>query len=290
MWGTVGVALLGLIATTGVAQGIDILTRLEGIPVSSLLFHRGLFGIMLLLLLFRPRQKELWPRRPRIALMRLASSGLTFAGWFGAIAYLSAPVATALMLLDCIVLAAIKSARINVRASTAEWALSLSLVAYVVAIWQVSPVTTGHIVIGSAAAGAAILARAASMHLWQVGTEIGEVAFHRIAIPLAGGFLAGLFGSGGIPSFVGVYPTFLILGTAALGVIGYMTTDFLVGRLGAYRARLIDVLAVPVLAVFAVRQPYDFTVNVVAALAVMTVSTCLVVTGHFGAYANLRCK
>jgi hypothetical protein len=136
--------------------------------------------------------------------MRLASSGLTFAGWFGAIAYLSAPVATALMLLDCIILAAIKSARINVRASTAEWALSLSLVAYVVAIWQVSLVTTGHIVIGSAAAGAAILARAASMHLWQVGTEIGEVAFHRIAIPLAGGFLAGLFGSGGIPSFVGV--------------------------------------------------------------------------------------
>ena len=240
---------LVLVATAGVAVGVDYLTRTTSISLGTLLLYRGLIGILLLLLWHRPSPAELRPREPRMAIARLVAAGLTFVGWFGAIAFLSAPFATALLLLDSLVLELVKSLRDRTLLSLPEVCVFSCVIGYVGAVSLTRDQLSADFTIGIALAVLAIGARTISMEIWARSCEQGEAELIRIFIPLLGGALTGLvmtFGSLTPPSFIVLC---LISATAALGLLTYLTEDQVILRLGAFRTRLVEIFAVPLLAV-----------------------------------------
>jgi drug/metabolite transporter (DMT)-like permease len=243
------IAAVVLIATTaGISLGVDIVTRFDNVSVGSLLMYRGLLGILVLGLWKRPRLGELWPNKPGLAIIRLIFGGLTFAGWFGAITYLSAPVTAALLLVDCVLLRLIKACRMNWKISIAEIAVFFCLTVYVSAVWAASRQASEDLVVGVILVAVAVVARAASLHVWERSCELGEKPVLRILIPLLGSTLVGIALCRGAPSLLPPDAAPVILLTAALGVLAYSSADVVVFLFGAFRTRLVELLAVPILA------------------------------------------
>jgi hypothetical protein len=243
------IAAVVLIATTaGISLGVDIVTRFDSVSLGPLLMYRGLLGILVLGLWKRPRLGELWPKKLGLAILRLVFGGLTFAGWFGAITYLSAPVTAALLLVDCVLLRLIDMCRKNHHIPIAELTVFFCLTVYVSAVWAASTRASEDVAIGVLLVVVAVVARAASLHVWERSCELGETPVLRILIPLLGSTLVGFAMCRGAPSLLPADAAPLILLTAALGVLAYSSADVVVLLFGAFRTRLVELLAVPILA------------------------------------------
>jgi len=94
-----------------ITVSIELLSRRAHLSLATILVDRSLLALVLLALIVRPSPAQWLPRSPRLALLRVLTGGLTFVGWFGAIAMLSGRVTQAILLLDAIILAYLRGPR-----------------------------------------------------------------------------------------------------------------------------------------------------------------------------------
>lgn len=215
-------------------------------PVSSVLFLRGLLGLALLLIYLRPMLADLRPLEPTWALFRLVSGGLTFVGWFGAIACLSAPIATALFMIDVLLLGIIRNYSSHKKDAISFVFVFITVLLYIgVACINSPPVF--DLTNGVAFAVVGIVARTCSQHIWERHCKRGEQQVLRIGIPFAGSVLASLPLGGYAIDMPSPILCGVIFATAFFGLIGYLTGDYILSKLGAYRSRLLELTTIPAL-------------------------------------------
>ncbi len=94
-----------------ITVSIELLARRADLSLGSILVYRSLLALVLLAIIVRPVRAEWLPRSPWVALLRVLTGGLTFVGWFGAIALLSGRVTQAVLLLDALILAYVRGER-----------------------------------------------------------------------------------------------------------------------------------------------------------------------------------
>jgi drug/metabolite transporter (DMT)-like permease len=91
-----------------ITVSIELLVRRADLSLGSILVYRSLLALVLLAIIVRPVRAEWLPRSPWVALLRVLTGGLTYVGWFGAIALLSGRVTQAVLPLDALILAYVR--------------------------------------------------------------------------------------------------------------------------------------------------------------------------------------
>ncbi len=129
------------------------------------------------------------PRAPRLALLRIVTGGLTFVGWFGAIAQLSGRVTQPVLLLDALLLAYVRGERRPYERRT------LALLAGALLLFAAEAVREPGTVL-SAPRGICFLllalgSRAATYKVWERAQGEDEHLVWLIAPALVGAVLAG---------------------------------------------------------------------------------------------------
>ena len=94
-----------------ITVSIELLTRRAELSLASILLYRSLLSLELLTIIVRPVRAEWLQRSPWVTLLRVLAGGLTYVGWFGAIALLSGRVTQAVLLLDALLLAYVRGER-----------------------------------------------------------------------------------------------------------------------------------------------------------------------------------
>jgi hypothetical protein len=100
-----------VISEVAITVSIELLARRSDLSLDSILIYRSLLSLALLAIIVRPLRAEWLPRSPWVALLRVLTGGLTYVGWFGAIALLSGRVTQAVLLLDALILAYVRGQR-----------------------------------------------------------------------------------------------------------------------------------------------------------------------------------
>ena len=104
--------LAGMVASeAAITVSVELLSRRAHLSLATILVDRSLLALALLVLIVRPSRAQWMPRAKGLALLRVLTGGLTFVGWFGAIAMLSGRVTQALLLLDALILAYVRGPR-----------------------------------------------------------------------------------------------------------------------------------------------------------------------------------
>lgn len=268
-----GAIILATCSSVGVAWGVDYATRESAMPVSSVLFLRGLFGLALLLIYLRPMLADLRPLEPTWALFRLVSGGLTFVGWFGAIACLSASVATALFMIDVLLLGIIRNF-LSHKADVLSFVFVFSMVLLYISVACVNSPPVFDLANGIAFAVVGIVARTFSQQIWERHCKRGEKQVLRIGIPFAGSVVTSLPLGGYTTDMPSPILGCVILATALFGLVGYLTGDYVLSKLGAYRSRLLELTTIPALVLIDTFRthslPNPATLAAVALLALAT--------------------
>lgn len=232
---------LEILCAAGVASGVEFISTRAMLSLGQILFFRGLIGFAVVVA-WCAAKDELVVRSPGETALRTLTGGLTFLGWFGAIPFLSAPVASALLLLDAIVVSILERRNGYTRIRALAF-LSLAIFALAYVRWREHPLALS--MAGVPFIALAIGSRAAGFLLWARAHARGELLAGRVAAPLLGSALAGLAVLRGDVELPSLGPLVLLALNAALGVASYLLTDAIVGRVGARRARVATMLSVP---------------------------------------------
>jgi len=233
-----------------ITVSIELLARRTELSLGSILVYRSLLALALLAIVLRPAPAEWLPRSGWVALLRVATGGLTYVGWFGAIALLSGRVTQAVLLLDALILAYVRGERQRYERQTLL-VLAAALILFAAQAWR-EPGTVLNPRRGVLFLLIALGARAATYKVWELAQGKGEHLFWLIAPALVGGALGGEFlvyvptASGGLQSLSARMWCAMLL-VAAVGLTGYFYMNHVMSMLGAFYTRVVELWQVPML-------------------------------------------
>ena len=233
-----------------ITVSIELLARTTELSLGAILLYRSLLALALAAIIVRPRPADWLPRSPWLASLRLVTGGLTFVGWFGAIALLSGRVAQAVLLLDSLILAYVRGERKRHERHT----LLLLAASLIVFVWQAvhEPGTVLSARGGTLFLLIALGSRAASYKVWELAQGKGEHLFWLIAPALAGGALGGMFLVLAPWTHNRLQPLSpvmwcVMLMVALVGLTGYFYMNHVMSLLGAFYTRVVELWQLPVL-------------------------------------------
>jgi drug/metabolite transporter (DMT)-like permease len=230
-----------------ITVSIELLARRADLSLGSILVYRSLLALVLLAIIVRPVRAEWLPRSPWVALLRVLTGGLTYVGWFGAIALLSGRVTQAVLLLDALILAYVRGERQKYERSTLL-VLAAALILFAVQAVR-EPGTVLNARRGILFLLIALGSRAATYKVWEFAQEKGEHLFWLIAPALVGGALGGVvlvITQGGLqPLSLQMWCAMLLV--AMVGLTGYFYMNQVMSMLGAFYTRVVELWQVPML-------------------------------------------
>jgi drug/metabolite transporter (DMT)-like permease len=230
-----------------ITVSIELLARRANLSLGSILVYRSLLALVLLAIIVRPVRAEWLPRSPWVALLRVLTGGLTYVGWFGAIALLSGRVTQAVLLLDALILAYVRGERQRYERGTLL-VLATALILFAVQAMR-EPGTVLDARRGILFLLIALGSRAATYKVWEFAQGKGEHLFWLIAPALAGGALGGVFlviTQGGLqPLSLQMWCVMLLV--AMVGLTGYFYMNQVMSMLGAFYTRVVELWQVPML-------------------------------------------
>jgi drug/metabolite transporter (DMT)-like permease len=230
-----------------ITVSIELLARRANLSLGSILVYRSLLALVLLAIIVRPVRAEWLPRSPWVALLRVLTGGLTYVGWFGAIALLSGRVTQAVLLLDALILAYVRGERQRYERGTLL-VLATALILFAVQAVR-EPGTVLDARQGILFLLIALGSRAATYKVWEFAQGKGEHLFWLIAPALAGGALGGVFlviTQGGLqPLSLQMWCVMLLV--AMVGLTGYFYMNQVMSMLGAFYTRVVELWQVPML-------------------------------------------
>jgi hypothetical protein len=239
----------GMVASEiAITVSIEWLARGAHLSLAAILVYRSLLALALLTAIVRPERESWLPRAPRLALIRVATGGLTFVGWFGAIGALSGRVTQAVLLLDALILAYVRGPR---RAYERRTLLALSVALLLFAAEAVrEPGTVLNARAGIGYLLIALASRAATYKVWERAQGKAEHLFWLIAPALVGGALGGVALSlATLRPLERLSPALWLamLAVAAVGLTGYFYMNTVMALVGAFYTRVVELWQVPVL-------------------------------------------
>ncbi len=241
--------LPGMVASeVAITVSIELLARRAQLSLATILVDRSLLALALLALLVRPSPTQWRPRSPRLALLRVVTGGLTYVGWFGAIALLSGRVTQAVLLLDALILAYVRGPRRAYERRT------LAVLAAALILFAAQAVREPGTVLnprrGILFLVLALIARAATYKVWERAQHKDEHLFWLIAPALVGATLGGLFLRAsthvGLQSLSPQMWAAMLL-VALVGLTGYFYMNTVMALLGAFYTRVVELWQVPML-------------------------------------------
>ena len=241
--------LAGMVASeVAITVSIEWLARHAGLSLGTILVYRSLLALALLLLIVRPGREAWSPHAPELALARVVTGGLTFVGWFGAIAMLSGRVTQSVLLLDALILAYVRGRHRDYEHRT----LLLLAVALILFAAQAvrEPGTVLHAGRGVVFLLIALASRAATYKVWERAQGKQEHLFWLIAPALVGAVLGGLALSAWMHTpleHLSPHMWLVMLAVAMVGLSGYFYMNIVMSRLGAFYTRVVELWQVPVL-------------------------------------------
>jgi drug/metabolite transporter (DMT)-like permease len=230
-----------------ITVSIEWLARRAHLSLATILLDRSLLALAILALIVRPARPEGLPRSPRLALLRVVTGGLTFVGWFGAIASLSGRVTQSVLLLDALLLAYVRGSRRPYERRTLALLAAALLLFAAQAVREPGTVLNARNGVGFLLL--ALASRAASYKVWERAQQHGEHLFWLIAPALVGGALGGL--ALGVPAHslqplsAPLWAAMLLV--ALVGLTGYFYMNTVMARLGAFYTRVVELWQVPLL-------------------------------------------
>jgi drug/metabolite transporter (DMT)-like permease len=239
-----------VVSEVAITVSIELLARRAELSLASILLYRSLLALVLVSIVLRPAPAEWLPRSPRLVLLRVVTGGLTFVGWFGAIALLSGRVTQAVLLLDSLILAYVRGKRQYYERHTLL-VLAAALILFVVQAVH-EPGTVLNAKQGILFLLVALGSRAATYKVWEAAQGKGEHLFWLITPALVGGALGGLFlaysplAHGGLQS-LSLAMWCVMLAVAAVGLTGYFYMNHVMAILGAFYTRVVELWQVPML-------------------------------------------
>lgn len=231
-----------------ITVSIELLSRRAHLSLATILVDRSVLALVLLALIVHPSRGQWMPRSKSLALLRVVTGGLTFVGWFGAIAVLSGRVTQAVLLLDALILAYLRGPR---RAYERRTLLVLAAALILFAAEAVrEPGTVLNAPRGIVFLLIALASRAATYKVWERAQSKDEHLFWLIAPALVGAALGGVFLSVSSHSAlqvlsVGTWGAMLL--AAIVGLTGYFYMNNVMAMLGAFYTRVVELWQVPVL-------------------------------------------
>ena len=233
-----------------ITVSIELLARRADLSLGSILVYRSLLSLALLTIIVRPVRAEWLPRSSWVALLRVLTGGLTYVGWFGAIALLSGRVTQAVLLLDALILAYMRGKRQSYERRTLL-VLAAALILFAVQAVR-EPETVLNARQGILFLLIALGARAATYKVWELAQGKGEHLFWLIAPALVGGALGGVciaftpLAHGGLqPLSPQMWCVMLLV--AMVGLTGYFYMNHVMSVLGAFYTRVVELWQVPML-------------------------------------------
>jgi drug/metabolite transporter (DMT)-like permease len=233
-----------------ITVSIELLARRADLSLGSILVYRSLLSLALLTIIVRPVRAEWLPRSSWVALLRVLTGGLTYVGWFGAIALLSGRVTQAVLLLDALILAYMRGKRQSYERRTLL-VLAAALILFAVQAVR-EPETVLNARQGILFLLIALGARAATYKVWEFAQGKGEHLFWLIAPALVGGALGGVciaftpLAHGGLqPLSPQMWCVMLLV--AMVGLTGYFYMNHVMSVLGAFYTRVVELWQVPML-------------------------------------------
>ena len=234
-----------VVSEVALALGVELILRRTGVSLAALLFYRSLFALIVLAAYVMPSSAEWTPLVPGLATLRVITGGLFYIGWFGSIGTVSARVASAVLLLDSLLLALFRRERRAYERFTIA-VLAASLIIF--ALFAIrEPGTVTNLGRGIIFLAIALVSRAASYKVWERSQQREEHLFWLIAPSLIGGTIGGL-ALGRLHVQPLTVQTFLyVMLLAIVGVIGYFYMNEVMRSVGAFYCRVIELWQVPVL-------------------------------------------
>ena len=237
-----------VLSETAITISVEMLARQAHLSLATILVERSLLALMLLWLVLRPLAGEWRPRAPQLALVRLVTGGLTFVGWFGAIAQLSGRVTQPVLLLDALLLAYVRGERRPYERRT------LALLAAALLLFAAEAVREPGTVLNAGRGLCFLLlalgSRAATYKVWERAQKQDEHLLWLIAPALVGAAMAGA----GMAAFTHTPIAWLsgplwaaMLAAAAVGLAGYFYMNQVMRGLGAFYTRVVELWQVPLL-------------------------------------------
>jgi hypothetical protein len=168
-----------VVSEVAITVSIELLARRAELSLGSILVYRSLLALVLLAAIVQPGRAEWLPRSPWVALLRVLTGGLTYVGWFGAIALLSGRVTQAVLLLDALILAYVHGERQSYERRTLL-VLAAALVLFAVQACR-EPGTVLNARRGILFLLIALGSRAATYKVWELAQGKGEHLFWLIA-------------------------------------------------------------------------------------------------------------
>jgi drug/metabolite transporter (DMT)-like permease len=183
-----------------------------------------------------------------LALVRVVTGGLTFVGWFGAIAMLSGRVTQAILLLDALILAYVRGEHRSYERRTLL-ALSVALVLFAAEAVR-EPGTVVNATRGIVFLLIALASRAATYKVWERAQSKDEHLVWLIAPALVGAAVGGFALSAATHAplqrlSVPMWGAMLLV--AMVGLTGYFYMNTVMALLGAFYTRVVELWQVPVL-------------------------------------------
>ncbi|MDR3763549.1 MAG: hypothetical protein P4M01_05580 [Acidobacteriota bacterium] len=241
--------LAGMVASeVAITVSIEWLARHAQLTLGAILVYRSLLALALLALMVRPRRVEWTPRAPELALARVVTGGLTFVGWFGAIALLSGRVTQAVLLLDALLLAYVRGRHRDYERRTLLL-LAAALILFAAQAVR-EPGTVLHAGRGAVFLLIALASRAATYKVWERAQGKQEHLFWLIAPALVGAVLGGLALSAAMHTpLEPLAPRMwlIMLAVALVGLSGYFYMNIVMSQLGAFYTRVVELWQVPIL-------------------------------------------
>jgi hypothetical protein len=233
-----------------ITLSIELLARRADLSLGSILVYRSLLALALLAIIVRPVRAEWLPRSPWVAMLRMLTGGLTFVGWFGAIALLSGRVTQAVLLLDALILAYVRGERQSYERRTLV-VLAAALILFAVQACR-EPGTVLNARRGILFLLIALGSRAATYKVWEMAQRKGEHLFWLIAPALVGGALGGVILVFTPRAHVGLQSLSpqmwcVMLLVAMVGLTGYFYMNQVMSMLGAFYTRVVELWQVPML-------------------------------------------
>lgn len=236
-----------VLSETAITISVEMLARQAHLSLATILVERSLLALVLLGLVLRPLGEEWRPRAPRLALVRLVTGGLTFVGWFGAIAQLSGRVTQPVLLLDALLLAYLRGERRPYERRT------LALLAAALLLFAAEAVREPGTVLNAGRGICFLLlalgSRAATYKVWERAQKQDEHLVWLIAPALVGAVMAGA----GMAAFTHTpiawlsWPLWAAMLAAAVGLAGYFYMNQVMKGLGAFYTRVVELWQVPLL-------------------------------------------
>lgn len=231
-----------------ITVSIEWLARHAHLSLGSILVYRSLLALVLLTLLVRPGREAWSPRVPGLAMLRVVTGGLTFVGWFGAIAMLSGRVTQSVLLLDALILAYVRGRRRDYERRTLLL-LAAALILFAAQAVR-EPGTVLHAGRGVVFLLIALGSRTATYKVWERAQGKQEHLFWLIAPALIGAVLGGLALNAATHAPLEHLspPMWLVmLAVAMVGLSGYFYMNLVMSRLGAFYTRVVELWQVPIL-------------------------------------------